>query len=460
MVMQLVQGTTLEHAARAMATPPDEAWLLTLLDPLTAALQVVHDERIVHRDIAPDNVMILDGNRQPLLLDFGAARQVIGDTEQAPTAMLKPSYAPVEQYPDSGQPQGAWTDVYALAGVVHRLATGKAPPSSQSRALKESYVPLAERLAGQYSARFLKAVDHALALRPEERTQSIAAFRQELGLDDPDRGATPNASAARVAPKTAAETSGSSKSARVKRPTVMMAGAAGAVALVAAAVVAFRLGSSPPPKEAAMPLPAPTPALIAVAVPSTVMQAPQPASASLSAPPAAGLPLDPSTEFDRILQRRSNEFQVALQVAKPSIRMHRDSLQLQLESAQAGYFYVLIHDTDGEVRMLFPNASAPDNRIAPGQAVPLPRPPGDLVFGEPSGPAKLLAIVSPRPLDYAAATKMQDDVYRLLFQGAEANAISPSGDRPLYLGKLVCESPGGNCPDGYGAATAAIKVTP
>lgn len=102
MIMQLVQGATLEEVARAMPTPPDEAWLLRLLDPLTAALQVVHDERIVHRDIAPDNVMILDGSKQPLLLDFGAARQVIGDSEQAPTAMLKPSYAPVEQYPDLG----------------------------------------------------------------------------------------------------------------------------------------------------------------------------------------------------------------------------------------------------------------------------------------------------------------------------------------------------------------------
>lgn len=73
--------------------------------------------------------------------------------------------------------------------------------------------------------------------------------------------------------------------------------------------------------------------------------------------------LDPAREFDRVLQQQSTDIQAVLTVAKPSIRMLRDPLQMQLKAAQAGYFYVLIDDTDGQVRMLFPNDEDADNRI-------------------------------------------------------------------------------------------------
>ncbi|MBL8350416.1 MAG: DUF4384 domain-containing protein [Burkholderiaceae bacterium] len=454
MVMQLVQGATLEHVARALPAPPDEAWLLKLLDPLTAALQVVHDERIVHRDIAPDNVMILEGSKQPLLLDFGAARQVIGDGDQAPTAMLKPSYAPVEQYPDSGHSQGAWTDIYALAGVVHRLVTGKAPPNSQSRILKDAYVPLAERLAGKYSDRFLKAVDHALALRPEQRTQSIAAFRQELGIDD----------RARQLP-TAAEAA-----APGKRPAVALWAAAGVVVLGLGGFGLYQWLSEPslPARsDAAQAAAATAPAAAPSALPPVVIPAP-----AVVAPPVAAAPsaIDPAREFDRLLQQQSPAAQVSLTLARPAIRIGKDPLQMQLSSAQNGFFYVLIHDTDGQVRLLFPNSVDSDNRIAAGKAVALPprvtdpktglSKSADLVFGEPAGPARLLAIVSAQALDYAMATKSQDGDYRLLLQGQEAAAVqATSPDRSLYLGRLQCE-PGKACPDAYGAAAASFTVTP
>lgn len=459
MIMQLVQGATLEEVARAMPTPPDEAWLLRLLDPLTAALQVVHDERIVHRDIAPDNVMILDGSKQPLLLDFGAARQVIGDSEQAPTAMLKPSYAPVEQYPDSGQPQGAWTDLYALAGVVHRLITGKAPPNSQGRALKDAYVPLADRLAGKYSPRFLKAVDHALKLRPLERTQSIPAFRQEIGLDDPARGA--------VGP------SGGDVALGKRVPMAVWAVAAACVlAVIGFGVYKFAAAPDASSRSATVASePSRTPAVAASAVLNVVTPAPQVPVAPFSQGPVVPVALDPAREFDRVLQQQSTDIQAVLTVAKPSIRMLRDPLQMQLKAAQAGYFYVLIHDTDGQVRMLFPNDEDADNRITAGKPVNLPHraidPKSglsksvDLTFGEPAGPAKLLAIVSLQPLDFTAATKTQENGYRVLLQGLDAHSaqvVAP--ERSLYLGNVQCEPAGSRCSGDYGAASVAIKVTP
>jgi serine/threonine protein kinase len=184
LVMPLYEGTTLKTAVRGMAQRPDEAWLLALLAPLTAALNVIHAEHCYHRDIAPDNVMLLADGGKPLLLDFGAARRVIGDMTQALTVILKPGYAPIEQYAEvPGMKQGPWTDVYALAATVYWAVTGKTPPASVGRVVSDEYAPLAQVGTGRYSARFLDAVDRALAVMPEARTQTIDAFRRDLGID-------------------------------------------------------------------------------------------------------------------------------------------------------------------------------------------------------------------------------------------------------------------------------------
>jgi serine/threonine protein kinase len=183
MVMPFYQGATVKETVRAMPRPPDEDWLLTLLGPLTEALMVIHAERCYHRDIAPDNVILLAHSAKPLLLDFGAARRVIGDMTQGLTVILKAGYAPVEQYAEiPGMKQGPWTDVYALAAVVYWAITGSTPPASVGRMLSDSFVPLARCAAGRYSTRFLETIDRALLVRPEQRTQTIAAFRDELGL--------------------------------------------------------------------------------------------------------------------------------------------------------------------------------------------------------------------------------------------------------------------------------------
>jgi serine/threonine protein kinase len=183
MVMPLYEGLTLRDTVRAMPQPPDEAWLMRMLAPLTEALSVIHADRCYHRDIAPDNVILLAGSRRPLLLDFGAARRVIGDMTQALTVILKPGYAPVEQYAESpDMKQGPWTDVYALAATVYWCITGKTPPPAVGRMLGDSYQPLVQTAQGRYSEAFLLAVDRALAVRPEVRTQTMDALRQDLGL--------------------------------------------------------------------------------------------------------------------------------------------------------------------------------------------------------------------------------------------------------------------------------------
>jgi serine/threonine protein kinase len=183
MVMPYYRGKTLGETIRAFSGPPGEAWLLDLLAPLTEALMELHSVQCYHRDIAPDNILILDDTGSPLLLDFGAARRVIAGQAHALTIILKAGYAPVEQYGAiPGMEQGPWTDVYALASVVYWAVTGNTPPAATSRMIRDTYVPLAECAPPQYSRAFAAAIDRALAVLPDARTQTIDALRSELGL--------------------------------------------------------------------------------------------------------------------------------------------------------------------------------------------------------------------------------------------------------------------------------------
>ena len=179
MAMPYYEGPTLKRALAELGHPPDEAMLRGWLNPLLDALAVMHKAHCYHRDIAPDNILLTPGG--PLLLDFGAARRVIGDLTHALTVVLKPGYAPIEQYGEvSTMAQGAWTDLYALACVVYHAITGKTPMSSVERLMSEGLEPLSRIGAGRYSAEFLRAMDAALAVKPQDRPQDVAQFRALL----------------------------------------------------------------------------------------------------------------------------------------------------------------------------------------------------------------------------------------------------------------------------------------
>lgn len=185
MVMPLYEGPTLKQSLKDQARPPSEQWLKQLLQPLLDALECLHAENVFHRDVAPDNILLLDGG-SPVLLDLGAARQVLADSTKALTAILKPSYAPIEQYADMAQlRQGPWTDGYALCAVLYFAITGAAPPSAVARSISDKMVPASKAAAGRYSSRFLRGIDAGLAVRPEARPQSIAQLRELLLISGP-----------------------------------------------------------------------------------------------------------------------------------------------------------------------------------------------------------------------------------------------------------------------------------
>jgi len=332
LVMPLYDGVTLKAAVRGMPQRPDEEWLITLLAPLTAALNVIHAEHCYHRDIAPDNVMLLADGGKPLLLDFGAARRVIGDMTQALTVILKPGYAPIEQYAEvPGMKQGPWTDVYALAATVYWAVTGKTPPASVGRIVSDEYQPLAQVAAGRYSGRFLAAVDRALAVMPEARTQTIDAFRRDLGIDAPAPSATVPLSrpqdddATVIYPTRPAPTTAPSPSTappprthtqvRPPQPVAEAPREAGetarwplglgiggvAVAIAAgAAWWALRPATTAPPTSAAAPAPmsAPPASMPAVATAPAPAPTPAPAPATVSAPVIENMAPPPSTPVE------------------------------------------------------------------------------------------------------------------------------------------------------------------
>ena len=181
MAMPYLQGQTLKQARQAMTETPSEAWMLWLLLPLLDGLRVLHEASVFHRDIAPDNILLPGNGDDAILLDFGAARRAIGDNTQALTAILKPSYAPIEQYAEStGLRQGPWTDIYALGAVLHTLVLGRAPPPATMRTVVDDYQPLQLMTLPGLSPAFRAAIDWALRVRPADRPQSIADLRAAL----------------------------------------------------------------------------------------------------------------------------------------------------------------------------------------------------------------------------------------------------------------------------------------
>ncbi|MGL4232775.1 MAG: protein kinase domain-containing protein [Casimicrobium sp.] len=183
MAMPFYRGQTLKQYLKANPQLIDEQWLRKLLLPLLDGLEHLHSASCYHRDIAPDNILILE-NGQPLLLDFGAARRIVGDATANLTVILKPGYAPVEQYADDASvAQGPWTDIYGLAAICHYAITGNVPPASVTRLMRDPMAPLVSQAIPGYSKQLLLGVDRGLAVKPEHRPQTIAEFRKLLGLD-------------------------------------------------------------------------------------------------------------------------------------------------------------------------------------------------------------------------------------------------------------------------------------
>ena len=180
MAMRLYRGETLRQVLSKGSEDFTEDRIAQVMGPIFDALEMLHREQVFHRDIAPDNIILSEG--RSVLLDFGSARKIIGDATQALTTVLKPGYAPLEQYSDDGtMKQGAWTDVYALGGVLYHLATGKVPLQAVSRMMSDPLQTINQVTGDKFSTTFSQAVSKAMMVHIENRFQTVTQFREALG---------------------------------------------------------------------------------------------------------------------------------------------------------------------------------------------------------------------------------------------------------------------------------------
>ena len=157
--------------------------VIKILYPILDGLERVHKANFLHRDIQTANIFIkADGS--PVLLDFGAARQEMLSHSRSVTSMATPGYAAFEQYSTHGK-QGPWTDIYGLGATLYRAITGEKPQDAPDRILEDRLVPCLTMATGNYDEKFLLAIDASMALRPENRPQSIAEWRRIFGLPQP-----------------------------------------------------------------------------------------------------------------------------------------------------------------------------------------------------------------------------------------------------------------------------------
>ncbi|MDH4983223.1 serine/threonine-protein kinase [Hyphomicrobium sp. D-2] len=186
MVLHFEEGKSLKGWLQSLGRAPRQKELDAILGPLLDALELIHKSDFLHRDIAPDNIIIRTAG-DPVLIDFGSARGEIASHTKTVSALVKPGYSPYEQYAETSHKQGPWTDMYALAGTLYHAITGKRPPDAPSRMVKDDLIPAREGALSSYRAGFLKAIDKALMLTVEKRPQTIAAWRHDLFVPDPVR---------------------------------------------------------------------------------------------------------------------------------------------------------------------------------------------------------------------------------------------------------------------------------
>ncbi len=180
LVMEHLDGWTFEEFLRKRGGKVSVETALRILLPLIDALGPVHAEGILHRDISPDNIYLTRAGKVKLI-DFGAARNALGQKSRNLSIILKEGYAPEEQYRATGV-QGPWTDVYATAATFYHALTGRIPQPALDR-LAEDRVEPPSALGIAIDAPVEAALMKALAVRAADRFQSMEDFKTALGGD-------------------------------------------------------------------------------------------------------------------------------------------------------------------------------------------------------------------------------------------------------------------------------------
>ncbi|HCJ09407.1 MAG TPA: hypothetical protein DHV96_13935 [Lachnospiraceae bacterium] len=177
MVMEYLHGCTLKQYIREHGGRLDTDHILHICLSVLDALAVVHKAGMIHRDISPENIFICE-DLTVKLIDFGAAKQVYLDGEQTMSVVLKPGYAPPEQYAKKDK-QGPWTDIYALGATLYFAATGEKPEESFGRVLEDTIKPVCE-VNPEIPRAMSQVIMRAMSVKIEDRYQTVETMREAL----------------------------------------------------------------------------------------------------------------------------------------------------------------------------------------------------------------------------------------------------------------------------------------
>src|SRR6218665_1748948 len=186
MVMNYLEGATLQDF---IITSRDlrkqkvfrESTIRSLFDEILRGLRIVHQHKMLHLDIKPANIFITDDNKA-VLIDFGAAREVLNKEGNFIRPMYTPGFAAPEMYRRDAT-MGPWTDIYAIGACIYACMQGFPPNEAPQRLEKDRLTTALARLRGVYSDNLIEVVEWTMALDPLSRPQSVFALQKELSRE-------------------------------------------------------------------------------------------------------------------------------------------------------------------------------------------------------------------------------------------------------------------------------------
>lgn len=187
MVMNYLEGASLQDfivTARGLKRKKilREATIRSLFDEVLRGLRIVHQHKMLHLDIKPANIFVTDSNK-PVLIDFGAAREVLNTEGNFIRPMYTPGFAAPEMYQRNAT-MGPWTDVYAVGACIYSCMQGYPPHDAPQRQEKDRLALAMTRLKGLYSDNLIEVVQWCMAIDPMSRPQSVFALQKELNREE------------------------------------------------------------------------------------------------------------------------------------------------------------------------------------------------------------------------------------------------------------------------------------
>ena len=186
MVMNYLEGGALQDfivTARDLKQSKvfRESTIRSLFDEILRGLRIVHQHKMLHLDIKPANIFITDDNKS-VLIDFGAAREVLSKEGNFIRPMYTPGFAAPEMYRRDAS-MGPWTDIYAIGACIYACMQGFPPNEAPQRLEKDRIAVALARLRGVYSDNLIEVVEWCMALDPLARPQSVFALQKELSRE-------------------------------------------------------------------------------------------------------------------------------------------------------------------------------------------------------------------------------------------------------------------------------------